>query len=277
MKILAMPFRNETELLEVKLATLGPLVDEIVIAEGAYTFSGHPRELVFPTMDDNPILRMYEDKITYIVDRDMIYADPVPRFGQDTAQRWGLDVHLRNSLGDVVRDFNSGDVCILTDADEIPDPTWVESLDNLKHCEHTLMWRHCYYVNYRAKHCRLHEQVCRAFPVARLKDASMEDMARTEPDSVIGSADKGWGWHFTYMGGVSAIMQKLGDFAHGEYDKAPYNTREYIEQKIFTGRDLFGRSYNDCVVIPDRELPKYLAENKYQFDGLWSEEQIKVG
>lgn len=256
---------------------LAPIVDRIVIAEGAYTFSGQPRDLIYPEfLKSSAIAQRYEDKIIYSIDREMINAPPVPRFGQDTAQRWGIDIHLRNSLGDTVGMFNPNDVCILTDCDEIPDPTWIESLDKLKHCEHTLMWRHCYYVNWRAKQCRLHEQVCRAFPVRRLRNSSMEEMARNEPDSIIGSPDKGWGWHFTYMGGVDAIMQKLGDFAHGEYDKPPYNTREYIESKIFTGADLFGRSYNDCIVVGDNQLPKYLVDNKDKFSHLWQPNKIKV-
>lgn len=271
MKILAMPFRNEVEILEVKLATLAPLVDRIVIAEGAYTFSGKPRELVYPDLvRTNAIVQMYQNKIIYHVDREMIDAEPVHRFGADTAKRWGIDIHLRNSLGGMVGLFNHDDVCILTDADEIPDPTWVNSLEGLGQIEHTLMWRHCYYVNYRAPQCRLHEQVCRAFPVHLLNKMSMEEIARAEPNAIVGHADKGFGWHFTYMQGVDAIIQKLGDFAHGEYDCLPYTNKEYIEQKMHLGEDLFGRSYNDCVAVEDSELPPYLPFNKDRFKHLWS-------
>lgn len=266
-----MPFRNEVELLEVKLATIGPLVDRIVIAEGAYTFSGKPRELVYPNLlKNNSIVQQYEDRIIYHVDREMINAAPVARFGEDTAQRWGIDIHLRNSLGNSVGLFEKTDVCILTDADEIPDPEWIKSLDNLKYCEHTLMWRHCYYVNWRAKQCRLHEQVCRAFPVELLQSNTMEEIARMEPNNIVGHPDRGYGWHFTYMGGADAIIQKLGDFAHGEFDRPPYNTREYVDGKLFTGGDLFGRSYNDCIAVPDSSLPKYLADNRDKFSHLWS-------
>lgn len=266
-----MPFRNEVELLEVKLATIGPLVDRIVIAEGAYTFSGRPRELVYGNWSiDNPIAQMYQDKIHYTVDTEMINAAPVHRFGADTAQRWGIDVHLRNSLGDMVSDCKPDDVVILTDADEIPDPDWIISLDGLTQIEHTLMWRHCYYVNWRAKQCRLHEQVCRAFPAKLLKTMTMEDVARAEPQAIVGHPDRGYGHHFTFMGGEAAILQKLHDFAHGEYDQPPYTTPEYIEQKLFTGKDLFGRTYNDCVVVSDDKLPLYLASNKDKFKNLWS-------
>lgn len=271
LKILAMPFRNEVEILEVKLATIGPLVDKIVISEGQWTFSGRLRELVFPEfLRTNAIAKHYKDKIIYQVDEEMINADPVPKFGQDTAKRWGIDIHLRNSLRDAVGLFEAKDVCILTDCDEIPDPDWVMSLDNLKYCEHTLMWRHSGYVNYRAPQCRLHEQVCRAFPVSRLKSATMEELARCEPDNVVGHADKGFGHHFTFMGGPSAIVQKLHDFAHGEFDQPPYNTIEYVEKKLFTGKDLFGRTYNDCIKVDDSELPLYLVENKDKFGHLWS-------
>lgn len=278
MKILAFPFRNEIEILEVKLATLGHLVDQIVIAEGKYTFSGEKRELVFPEFQKNNVIaNNLRFKTTYITTGDAMDAAPeINRFGADTAKRWGRDIFLRNLLSRGSNEFNKkqkwvdNDIFILTDADEIPDPKWIASLNGLKHIEHTLMYRHCYYVDYRAPHPRLHEQVCRAFPVSRLKNATVEEMARCQPDSIIGSENKGYGHHFTYQGGARAIQAKLHSFAHGEYDCSPYNVLEYIEEKMMTGEDLFGRAYNNCVKVPDSELPEYLVDNKDRFLHLWS-------
>lgn len=271
MKLLVFPFRNEFEILETKLATLGDHVDRIIIAEGAYTFSGQKREPTFMDWaDSNPIYAKYANKILYHIDMDMINAEPVDRFQNGTEKRWGLDVHLRNSLGDIALMYNPDDTVILTDCDEIPNTTWVDSLDGLDVVEHALLWRHAYYVDYRAPHCRLHEQVCRAFPVKRLKTSSMENIARQDPQTVVGSHDKGWGWHFTYMQGAEAIQQKLHDFAHGEYDKPPWNTLDHIEGKIFTGADLFNRQYNNCIKVNDIELPHYMQVKKRDWIHMWS-------
>lgn len=271
-KILAFPFFNEKEITEVKLATIAPLVDAILVVEGQQTFSGNPHEAQFGDfMRDNPIGKKYQKKIQYL-QCDLSSAAPLARFGDLTAARWGRDVSLRNVLGDMAKaNFKKSDVVILTDADEIPDPEWVESLDGLKCVEHTLMWRHCYHVNMRAPHPRLHEQVCRAFPVGLLNLMQMEDVARTQPDLVRGNENKGYGWHFTYMGGANNIVNKLHSFAHGEFDRSPYTDLSYVRECMYTGRDLFGRPYNDCVMVDDGELPEYLAANRDSpvFNNLW--------
>lgn len=272
MKILAFPFFNETAIVETKIATIGPLVDAIVVSEGMQTFSGKQHKAEFYNLiRTNPIISQYKRKIAYL-QCDLSEAEPLARFGEETAARWGRDITQRNVLGEMCRNgFDDDDIVILTDADEIPDPEWVASLDGITKIEHTLMWRHCYYVNMRAPHPRLHEQVCRAFPNGMLHLMTMEEMARTQPDRIYGNADKGYGWHFTYMGGAGAIRNKLGAFAHGEYDKPPWNTFAHIEDRMRSGKDLFDRPYNDCEIVPDSVLPDYMVTQKESelFKHLW--------
>lgn len=271
MKLLCFPFRNEVEILETKLETLGDYVDRIIIAEGAYTFSGHKREPVFlDWAKGSATYAKYEKKILYHLDMSMGSAPPVDRFQNGTEYRWGRDIHLRDSLGDIALLYNPDDTVILTDCDEIPSPKWIKRLDGISNVRHALLWRHCYYVDYRAPLCRLHEQVCRAFPVKMLKQHSMEEMARGGYDQLDGDIYDGQGWHFTYMGGAEAIRKKLGDFAHGEFDKPPYNDLQYIEDRMFTGRDLFNREYLNCVRAYPIDLPPYLVANKDKWPELWS-------
>ena len=52
---------------------------------------------------------------------------------------------------------------------------------------------------------------------------------------------KNGGWHFSYLGGVERIREKIAAFSHQEFNKPPFNTPDWIREQLIQGADLFGR------------------------------------
>jgi hypothetical protein len=49
------------------------------------------------------------------------------------------------------------------------------------------------------------------------------------------------GWHFSSMGGVDRVCEKLAAFAHREYDTPAYADSERLTRRLERGADIYGR------------------------------------
>ena len=70
------------------------------------------------------------------------------------------------------------------------------------------------------------------------------------------------GWHFSYLGDVK---EKLGAFAHTEYDVEPFNTEEYINERKRNCKSLFDDKANYNIVENLDFLPEYVKNNLGKF------------
>ena len=68
------------------------------------------------------------------------------------------------------------------------------------------------------------------------------------------------GWHFTYMGGVERVIDKMTSIVDGnlivELSSGKFNERQHVEEAISKGKDIYGRSN-----IPDLHFLPYDARN----------------
>jgi beta-1,4-mannosyl-glycoprotein beta-1,4-N-acetylglucosaminyltransferase len=71
------------------------------------------------------------------------------------------------------------------------------------------------------------------------------------------------GWHFTYLGGVQKIQEKLEAFSHTEYNNSTYKNDQNINESLKKGRDLFGRNLRFKIIDPfNEELPDTLKKER---------------
>lgn len=71
------------------------------------------------------------------------------------------------------------------------------------------------------------------------------------------------GWHFTYLGGVQKIKEKLEAFSHTEYNTKTFKDDNNIEESLKNGDDLFGRNLRFNIIDSfAEELPAALKEEK---------------
>jgi hypothetical protein len=83
------------------------------------------------------------------------------------------------------------------------------------------------------------------------------------------------GWHFTFMGDVKRIQNKLRSWSHQEYNNDRFNTKEYIQYVISHGDDILGRKIH-FNIMPSSFLPKEVQENPSRYASLLLETAPKT-
>lgn len=78
------------------------------------------------------------------------------------------------------------------------------------------------------------------------------------------------GWHFSYIGNVYKIIEKIKASAHAEYNTAEFTNPDKVAQLVKEGKDVFGRALQYKYVDIDESYPAYIKENnlKMRFDNL---------
>ncbi len=209
------PFFNELDQLEIRLNELDSLVDYFVIVEGSETQQGNPKPLYFEKNKDR--FSKFLHKIRHIVVSDWPeYKDGV----YDSS--WTRERFQRDCIMRGLTDIKDTDVLILGDADEIIS---AEALRNYKShmglCKLEMNF-YFYYINYLASDCLTPGKKwmeSRIVPVKYFKKYNMTPCSvRYSPGSLqyhhidnLPSIPNA-GWHFSFQGGIDAIMEKIKSF-----------------------------------------------------------------
>lgn len=256
-------FYNELDLLEVRLNTLWNVVDYFVIAESNLTHQKEKKPLFFE--DNKERFKKYEQKIIHVIIDDGIecYGDIPP---------WK---YQRNCIARGLKRCGAEDRIILSDLDEIPCPEKI--LVAKKSSLLTLFRQQLYYY---FVDCRSVEHNDLPWSIMfRYGDMSslqaMRDLVVDIQAKILGGASDGGckdillldnaGWHFSYLGGVDAIIQKIGAFADAEYNLPKFKQREKIYLSILKGVDIYNRELTFEFMNETDYLPRYLRENKDRF------------
>ena len=115
-------FFNELDLLEIRLNTLNAVVDKFVLVEATLTHQGKPKPLYF---DENKAkFESFSDKIIHII------VDKYPENTNDDA--WIYERYQRNMIKEGLTNCKPDDVIIVSDIDEIPNPSKITEYKNKK-------------------------------------------------------------------------------------------------------------------------------------------------
>jgi len=105
-------YNCELTMLELKLAEMGPVLDWIVIGEGARANSNKPRDACFAhAMRVSPVVQHFKEKIVYVYMNNTVAPFVY----------WEAEVHYKNQLGLALVDLKltDRDLVVFTDLDEI--------------------------------------------------------------------------------------------------------------------------------------------------------------
>lgn len=239
------PFFNELDLLEVRMEILNPYVDYFVVGESTKTFSGKDKELYFKNNRER--FKKFDNKIIVnVFDRDNIKWN-----------QWQREAIHRNSPIEMLKQICKDDDIILTsDADEIPNLETL-SLDSFyKHGNIFFMMQKLYYyfINLFKEDNWYGTKIC-SFEI--LKKYGIDGIRKLKSGGI--KIDNG-GWHFSFLGGVDKIIEKIEAYSHQEYNN------EYIKNNIFNNvinnKDIFFRANNNLKLVEiDESYPKYIREN----------------
>lgn len=269
-------FFNEIEILEIRLNTLNDIVDKFVIAEATRTHSNKPKKLFFEENRDR--FKKFEDKIIYLV------VDEFPEFKNS----WTYENYQRNYIAKALVECDEEDIIMISDVDEIPHPDIIHRLkgDGV-YC--LLQDMYFFFVNYAdIKHLiwrggtkvfrykelinnRLDESLVKynekTFPRSLNKGSTLTKFRLYDGCQYVENG----GWHFSYMGGINAIQEKLRSFSHQEFNNSKMLDGKRLQKCLENGEDIFGRHGHKFVIIENKNsLPTYLVNNQVKYLSLFA-------
>ena len=220
-------FYNELGMLKYRLDLLYPIVDKFILVEATTTFMGNSKELYY--QKNKALYEKYADKIIHIIVDDM----------PDASDPWKPENHQRRciSRGFANLELTDSDLIIVSDLDEIPNPTLLLNVkESGLQTMHSLKQDFYYYnLNTFTNALWVHPKI---FPYSFYKTVLNSDTnsCRLMNAPVL----KNGGWHLSYFGDSKFISNKIKNFAHKEYNSDAYTNEQFIENCLKNGINLFG-------------------------------------
>jgi beta-1,4-mannosyl-glycoprotein beta-1,4-N-acetylglucosaminyltransferase len=233
-------FHNELDLLEIRLHTLAPIVDRFILVESDRTIQGHAKPFVFT--ENRERFREFLPRISVIRGR----------WGSAPKNPWSSEHRHRDALWTGLVTLDSADFAILSDLDEIPRPECLKAAVQSGAITTLRADVSYYWLNLVSDEAFYGPRVG---PVRLLiRKGSMMGIRK-----FFGAIVPHGAWHFSFMGGVQQIRQKLLSYAHREFARPPFTDETHIE------KCLLGRPFRFRVVDPASHLPSYVVQNRGRF------------
>jgi len=272
-------FFNELELLELRLNVLNDIVDHFVLVEADMTFSNHKREFLFEEKFN--WFKDHLNKIIYVKVEDM----------PDSTNPWDLEYYQRNCIMRGLKKAQPEDLVLISDIDEIPDPEAIKALFRGRGTIVNLLpFRNPIKIvkrilDFSSSLCRPYHgiEILEKTPVCFkqrlfyyflncqsplswngtviLKAKNLESPQKLRDQLKVLPRLLNGGWHFSYLGGVEKIMDKINSYSHTELNTPQINTKNFIEKKIENGEGIFGQTKLKCqnkFVKIDSGFPCYI-------------------
>jgi len=253
-------FSNEIELLHLRLKLLSQYVDQFVLLESPWSFHGKPKEMLFDKYKNE----FDTSKIRHIVYEDLPHIGDVngKRSRGKRNERFARDCSLRG-----LTDAEPNDIIMLSDVDELPNMKVV--LDNLYLLEdensHLLRNKNYPYLGlhmpmfyYYVDCLAITRKPCVTTLVSKFKNFKKPSkMRKIRGENYISDS----GWHYSYLGGIRRIQEKLNIIGSVEKCIDKWRSEEHLAKCLAEGKDLFNRSnIKFKMVNPIEYGPKELSD-----------------
>lgn len=257
-------FRDEFDMLEIRLRILDQVVDKFVICEADRTFTNQPKPYNFLEHQDR--FKQWEDKIIYLPvelnDEGLDFSKKDTEYNPYSAA-WMLEGQQRSGLILGLSEAKKDDVIMLGDVDEIPHPESVKHYSNPTTCVNDFFY---YYVNNKSMGPQDAQWLGTCFvPFNRLNEFPHFEKMRgsREKFNLIKS-----GWHLSYMGGKEMIQNKIKTISHTEYNSEDYYNDKHIDECLQTGKDVFKRDTMNFQLINLQDYyPDYIIDIFKEYKG----------
>ncbi|WP_413561339.1 N-acetylglucosaminyltransferase [Bdellovibrio sp. HCB209] len=259
-------FFNELDLLEIRLNTLDSVVDRFVIVEATRTFQKKPKELYFEQNKER--FKPFLHKIEHII------VDEYPGFFAKfrVPKTWDYDDHQKEQILRGLKNCKADDVIIVSDVDEIPRPELVKryaSTPGIKVFEQKLFY---YYLNCFVKKypepIPVKDGYMPWYGTVMLNYSDIKTIKKTRlyRENRVSSGNitvvPNGGWHFSYLGGVKKVIEKIEAYAHKEHNKDEFKDPAVVEAILRKGGSLYGQDIESEFVNIDKSFPIYIQENQ---------------
>lgn len=245
------------ELLGLRLRLLWDVVDFFVIVEAEVTFTGLKKNLKF--RPDEFEWAMSKIRYLKLGEKDFL--------GCKTP--WDRERLQRNYLAAGLFDASPEDIVIISDVDEIVSPEHIPifiSSNEYVTFELLMLYFYCNYLCITEPLWH-HAIAVRADFAMKF---SFEDIRSRNPNIFLGFKEKIiniCGWHFSYLGGIDKINEKLDRFSHQEFNTKKYKNKKSQIEKIFKGQDIYNRPLKWGVVsgfdLRSIKIKEYFQERPF--------------
>lgn len=238
-------YNGEKDCLQIRGEELKDLDITHVLIESCFTFSGKSNTLKY-----------WDFANLYSYNIKPFLCNNVPNNGD----AWSNEKAQRNYILKALESLGAkdDDIVIISDADEIPKCEAVKKYNLEMGITALVMDLYYYYLN-----CLYAKQVW-AMP----KILTYEVLKNSTPDLIrkegYRSMIQNGGWHFSYLGGVDAIREKIKSFSHTEFNVEPFNNEAYILEKIKNFEYLWGDKKLTTVEI-DNSYPSVVFNNQSEY------------
>jgi beta-1,4-mannosyl-glycoprotein beta-1,4-N-acetylglucosaminyltransferase len=224
-------FDNELELLELRLKETEGIVDKWVIVECATNFKQKPKPLNF--RDNKERFAPYLDRIYHVtIEDNPIGPHPI------------IEHYQRRQLSKAWKEAGAapGDLIIISDADEIPNPAVLKALLANPPTAMVVLKQRLYYYTVDC----LQNQSWKGPILFVLGDGEYDAQQIRGRRRKIQAINNG-GWHFSWLGPLKKIQYKLECIdverdSNGLYHSPDVHDVSFLNECINSGKDLFGRT-----------------------------------
>jgi beta-1,4-mannosyl-glycoprotein beta-1,4-N-acetylglucosaminyltransferase len=246
-------FRDEYDILFLRIKELENVVDQFVLLEGTHTFQGAEKPIASDNLPD--FLQPYKDRIV-----SLVYNDNYR--GQESRTSWDRERLQRDNLYPYLWSFNESPVALVSSFDEIPRAGKVKEYLNYDGIVGYNLIHNYYYLNMRK--ANFGTWVGTHMTKRKFMPQSVTDLLNRDPDYIVREG----GWHFSYLGGVEGIIKKVETAAHWELNRPDVKDKKHLEECLAHGEDLFFRKGENYELVENPDLPQAVYDypeifNKY--------------
>ena len=249
-------FFNELDLLEIRLEELWDTVHRFILVEANQTHQGRPKPFYFER-----VMAKFEKYLSKISHVTVVFPD----FGSDN---WGRERFQRDQIMRALSvEARDNDYAIISDIDEIPRASVVreavdQMIDQPVQIRALNMLFFAYYLNCQCEHSWYEGKIARVSEIKRLTPCGV----RYAP--LVPTIENA-GWHFSYIGGVERVLEKLQSFAHQEFNTPEFIDSVKVSEKMIASKDLFDRPEEKFRRIGlDGKMPRYVTDHMDKFAAL---------
>jgi beta-1,4-mannosyl-glycoprotein beta-1,4-N-acetylglucosaminyltransferase len=262
-------FNDELDILEIRLAEHDNFADYFVIVEGNKTFSGKYKPYYFDL--SNP--RIMAIWMKY---KDRIYYHRISEW--NSPDSWSMENQSRRATLVGIKSFkergmiNDDDYVLISDVDEIVDHKCLYDPFKILNTN-VFQWNFVLSFRYFFFNCRTKAEIWSAPAMTLVKNYNDPQDIRHHGNRNVIEYIENAGWHFSYMGGIDAIVKKLSSTAHREVDTQDFNNKENIERRIANKEDLFNRPGYEFEYLDDNDYPEFVLQNLDRFGKYFAPER----
>lgn len=245
-------FFNELDLLELRLEEHFDYVNWFVLCEAPVNFRGAPKPLVFA--ENKPRFQKYLHKVQHII------VDDMPK-GDDP---WKREFHQRSALKRGLIGLNPQDIVIVSDCDELVNRaafTYLRENDGYFLLD---MPMYQFYVNMMALRAGWSKVFAYSYAA---RDGILDfNKIRQQPSEAFAQFSgtkhriSPGGWHFTFLGGIGKVTEKLRAYSHTEAWQQSMLRPGGAERQMQMLRDVGGGSFLKYCDI-DESFPVAVRRN----------------